>query len=92
MNNLQEFLAGTDPTNATNVLRINSITPDGSNLVIHYDAVANKKYELQFTNDLVTSNWTGIVTNTVLATGGAQFTDTGAAVFSKRFYRVRLLP
>ena len=90
--NLQEFLAGTDPTNATSALRINSITPAGSNFVIHYDAVANKKYELQFANDLVTSNWTGIATNTALTTGSAQFTDAGGGVFSKRFYRVRLLP
>lgn len=90
--NLQEFLAGTDPTNATSALRITAVSPTDPDIVINYDAVANKRYELQFTEDLLTSNWTGIATNTVLATGSAQFTDAGAASFSNRFYRVRLLP
>jgi glucose/arabinose dehydrogenase len=90
--NLEEFLAGTDPTNPASALRINAVIPTGSDFVINYNAVANKKYELQFTADLLSSNWTGIATNTVLANGTAQFTDTGATSSSNRFYRVRLLP
>jgi len=89
--NLQEFLAGTDPTNAASAMRITAITPAGSDLVIDYDAVANKQYELQFTDDLSTSNWVGIATNAILTTGAAQFTAAGAAGLSNRFYRVRLL-
>jgi hypothetical protein len=40
----------------------------------------------------LTSNWLGIATNPALATGSAQFTNIGAAGFTNRFYRVRLLP
>jgi glucose/arabinose dehydrogenase len=90
--NLQESLSGTDPTNAASALRINAIAPTGSDFVINYNAVANKNYELQFTEDLLTSNWLGIATNPALATGSAQFTNIGAAGFTNRFYRVRLLP
>ena len=90
--NLQEFLAGTDPTNAASALRITTVSLNGSDFVINYDAVASKKYELQSTLDLTTSNWTGITTNTALSTGPAQFTDPGGAAVTNQFYRVRLLP
>lgn len=90
--NLQEFLAGTDPTNATSALRITSVSPNGSDFVIDYNAVASKRYELQSTLDLTISNWAGIVTNTAISTGPAQFTDPGGATVTNQFYRVRLLP
>ena len=90
--NLQEFLAGTDPTNHASALRIAAISRNGSDVVVNYSAVSGKKYEFQFTTNLLAVNWTGIDTNTVASTGIAQFTDTGAAVFSNCFYRVRLLP
>jgi glucose/arabinose dehydrogenase len=89
--NLQEFLSGTDPTNALSALRINSVTPAGANFVIHYDAVADKKYELQFTSDLSTSNWTGIATNAPSTTGPEQFIDSSGASATNRFYRIKLL-
>ena len=91
-NNLQEFLAGTDPTNALSALRITSISRIGLDLVASYGVVASKRYEFQFTGSLATNNWTGIATNVALATGISQFTNTGAALFTNRFYRVRLLP
>ena len=90
--NLQEFLAGTDPTNATSALRITAISQSGPNFIVNYSAVTGKKYEFQFTADLITGDWTGIATNTAVATGIVQFTDAGAVVFTNRFYRVRLLP
>ncbi len=90
--NLQEFLAGTDPTNAMSALRITAISQNGSNFVVNHSAVAGKRYEFQSTGNLLTGNWTGIATNTAINTGVSQFTDPGAASLTNRFYRVRLLP
>ena len=73
-------------------LRILSIQLSGPDIIISYSAIASNTYELQAESDLILSNWTGIITNTPLAAGLAQFIDFGAAGFTNRFYRVRLLP
>ena len=90
--NLQEFLAGTDPTNAVSALRMASATPSNSDFVVSFTSATNKLYRVERTDDLVIGIWTTI-TNNVLGTGSAiQITDAGAASVTNRFYRVRLLP
>jgi hypothetical protein len=44
-------------------------------------------YDIQATQDFIT--WTVIGTVTMGASGSLNFTDTNAASFSKRFYRIR---
>ena len=44
-------------------------------------------YDIQATQDFIT--WTVIGTVTMGASGTLDFTDTNAASFSKRFYRIR---
>lgn len=73
-------------------LQILSIQISGSNVEITYSAVASNAYELQTLPDLTLSNWSGIATNTPGATGPDQFIDTGAASWTNRFYRIKLLP
>ena len=90
--NLQEFLAGTDPTSSTSALRITSIAPDNGDYLVTFTSATNKLYRLERTDDLVAGVWTTI-TNNILGTGGAiPITDVGAAAVSNRFYRARLLP
>ena len=90
--NLQEFLAGTDPTNAMSALRITFIATSSTNIVIRFASVTNKLYSIERTDILTTNVWT-TVTNNVAGTGGVvQYMDVGAAGVSNRFYRVRLLP
>jgi hypothetical protein len=73
-------------------LQILSIQISGSNVEITYSAVASNAYELQTLADLTLSNWSGIATNTPGATGPDEFIDTGAASWTNRFYRIKLLP
>jgi glucose/arabinose dehydrogenase len=90
--NLQEFLAATDPTNASSALRITNVTNDGGPAVINVTSATNKLYQLQRSDNLASNSWT-TVTNNVVGTGGIiQLTDIDAAGVSQRFYRVRLLP
>jgi PKD repeat protein len=98
MNNLQEFLAGTDPTNSASAFRITSVTRQGANVVVTWMTGVGKTNALQVSSgdahggyatngfaDLV------IITNTVgTVTNG---TDVGGAASSAtRYYRVRLVP
>ncbi|HXI84031.1 MAG TPA: hypothetical protein VNL17_08080 [Verrucomicrobiae bacterium] len=90
--NLQEFAAGTDPTNSSSALRITSIVANGPDIVISFTTCSNKTYDAQYNDDLTTSNWSGVATN-IPGTGAIVSTnDPGAASLTNRFYRVRLVP
>jgi Bacterial TSP3 repeat len=90
--NLQEFLAGTDPTDFGSALRITTIAADGTDVIISFTTCSNKFYELQFTDNLSTSHWTTIVTDISGTGGGVSVTDPGAVEFTNGFYRVKLRP
>jgi len=84
---LQEFLAGTDPTNTGSILRVLTITPmSGGNTTIVWSAVPGRSYVVQFKDSLDTPNWSnasGVLT--------ASLTSESFNLVSnapKRFYRV----
>jgi hypothetical protein len=95
--NLQEFQAGTDPTNSASAFRITSITQvAGTNILITWMTGIGKTNALEkvaggmgnFTNNFDT--WF-IVTNTVGTT--TNYLDIGAiGINPARYYRVRLVP
>jgi PKD repeat protein len=93
--NLQEFLAGTDPTNSLSSLRIVSIQPQSNGLFITWLTGVGRTNALQATPSGVGSysnNFTDlfVVTNTVSPTNyldGGSLTNGPA-----RYYRIRLVP
>jgi Tol biopolymer transport system component len=58
MSNLQEFLAGTDPTNPSSVLslQVTSVTSGGS-ITLSWPAVPGKIYSVQYTESLGAPDW-----------------------------------
>ncbi len=97
-NNLQEFLAGTDPTNGASALRITSVVATGDDVFINWMTGIGMTDALQAatgTGDgsYVTNNFSDIfiVTNTL--SSFTNYLDVGAATnFPSRYYRVRLVP
>ena len=92
MNNLQEYLAGTDPNDAGSNFRITaeSFSSGGTNGSLTWSSVPSRFYHIQKNPALATTNWTesslGLVSPSAgLATTGS-FTDTNAPM---RFYRVQ---
>jgi hypothetical protein len=96
--NLQEYQAGTDPTNSASAFRIIEIWPEDEDMFLTWTAVGGKRYVLQtttgsgggFSNNFVDLN-PAIV---VLGTGETEVSvlHLGAATNAPaRFYRVRLL-
>ena len=55
--NLEEFIAGTDPNDATSVLVIKSANVASDDIVISFEAVAGKSYQLQWIGDLSSEGW-----------------------------------
>ena len=93
MNNLQEYLAGTDPNDANSKLQITaqSFAAGGINGSLTWNSVASRSYYLQKTLDLTSGAWLdsglGLIPPTGTSTTSS-FTDTNAPM---RFYRVQAL-
>jgi DNA/RNA endonuclease G (NUC1)/PKD repeat protein len=93
MNNMQEFLTGTDPTNNASAFRVLSIVPEGNDLRVTWSTAPGRTNAAQFTTGNYNTNFTDvfIVTNTLGTV--TNFLDIGAATNTPGgYYRIRLLP
>ncbi|MBI3850149.1 MAG: hypothetical protein HY298_07655 [Verrucomicrobia bacterium] len=89
MNNWQEWIAGTDPTNSLSVLRLLNPTNDTSGVAVSWQSVSGRSYWLERATDLgvfpafslLRSNITGQI-------GTTSYTDTNAIGDGPFFYRV----
>lgn len=96
--NLQEFLAGTDPTNSASAFRITAITRAGNDVRVTWTMGNGKTNALQRTagtaGSYATNNFADIFTVTNTVGPVTNYLDLGAAsaTSTSRFYRVRLVP
>ncbi len=87
LNNWQEWVCGTCPTNAQSALRLVSATPAGTNITVTWQSVAGVNYFLERSTNLA-SQFTLLATNTVGLAGITSYTDTSATGAGPFFYRV----
>ncbi len=90
--NLQEFLTGTSPTDASSQLAFSAFGPAPGNLYsLTFPSVLDSSYRIESSPDL--STWS-ILSSPVVGTGGPlQVTDPAMLTSeSRRFYRISLLP
>ena len=90
---LAEFLAGTDPTNSASVLRLTqSLVPGGGMVSVQWDAIAGRKYRLQFKSAVTGATWQDVAGDVVA--GGPTATKVDAAIngITQRYYRVIMIP
>jgi len=96
--NLQEFLAGTDPTNSASAFRITSIVSTGNDVLINWMTGIGRTNALQAaagTGDgsYNTNGFADIFTVTNTTGPSTNYLDVGAGTnIPTRFYRVRLVP
>ena len=87
--NLEEYLAGTDPHDPGSVLRIESVSESGSDVLIRFTAVAGKSYTLQYRDQLNLGPWIPLVNvPPVTVTQAITLTDVKPAGVRQRFYRI----
>jgi titin len=92
LSNLQEFLAGTNPTNASSRLLIGAPSPNGADVIVSFSSVAGVPYRVEFKDDVATAGWTPLADQIIGVGGLMQITDAGARTLPKRFYRLDVLP
>jgi len=100
MNNTNEFLSGTDPTNSASALRIISTVRQTTDVVITWTTAGGFTNAVQVTpgdvNGNYATNFTDISEPIIVSGSGdatTNYTDSGGATNGpSRFYRIRLVP
>jgi hypothetical protein len=89
MNNWQEWICGTDPTNALSVLRLLRPVRTSANATVTWQSVAGVNYFLERSTNLsVPPGFTSLATNIAGQLGTTTFTDTNAMGAGPFFYRI----
>jgi len=98
-NNVAEFLAGTDPNNASSYMHVLSVIRQGNDMSITWVAGGGRTNVLQATAGDISGNYftnfSDIVTNIIAGSGDAtnNYVDGGGATNGPtRYYRIRLMP
>jgi hypothetical protein len=88
-NNWQEYIAGTNPLDATSVFKfLPGTTQAGAAFTLQWPSVVNKNYTLQ-SSPAPGSGWTTIASNLLGNSQVLQWTDTNASA-GARFYRAEV--
>jgi hypothetical protein len=89
MNNWQEWVCGTDPTNAVSALRLLAPVVGTTNVTVTWQSVAGVNYFLERSRNLLDSSaFTSVATGIPGQPGTTTFTDTNATGPGPFFYRV----
>jgi hypothetical protein len=84
-NNWQEYVAGTNPLDATSVFRFLPAISSGSSFTLQWPSIVNKNYTLQVSPS-PGGGWTTVASGLIGNSQVLQWTDTNAGA-SARFYR-----
>ncbi len=86
LSNAQEYLAGTDPTNALSYLKIGSIATNGGATLI-FGTLAGKTYTIQYSRTLGAGPWTKLADFPAHPTNHVE-TILDTSFTTNRFYRI----
>jgi hypothetical protein len=89
MNNWQEWVAGTNPTNAASALRMLSASSIDAGVAVSWQSVTDRNYYLQRATDIGgTLGFITVATNVVGLTNTTTYVDSNATGSGPFFYRV----
>jgi len=91
VNNLNEFLSGTNPTNGTSVFKLSAQNPFVTTNSVAVNSANGIVYRVLACDDLIAGNW-DILADQVIGNGtNMLYTDPAASTSARRFYRAQVL-
>src|SRR5204863_404898 len=90
-NNYAEYIAGTVPTNAASMLKLQSTTTTPSGTTVCWQSCAGKRYQLLSRTNFMLGSWQNVGGVYTASNTAAQLLDS-SATNGARFYRVQALP
>jgi hypothetical protein len=91
MANSGEYIAGTIPTNAASVLRMQPVARTNTTVTVRWDSVSGKKYQASFRTNIASGSWSNLG-SVVTVTGATSSQTDASATNAFRFYRVQVVP
>lgn len=88
MSNLQEYLAGTDPTDANSVLKFESAMLSGTNFIFSFTAISNHSYTIQSQSVAVNGAWQKCQDITAASSNRTLWLTNAVAAGTNQFYRI----
>ncbi len=92
LTDLQEYQAGTNPTNNTSVLRCLTVTAATNGATVYWSAVPGRSYRIEYKNSLSDADWKVLVDAVPANSAMGSVLDEAASLASQRYYRVVALP
>ena len=89
--NSAENIAGTNPTNAASILKIDSIKQDVTGATVSWRSVPGRSYQLLFRSPVTAAGWTPVGAPLLASTSTTNKLDPNGTS-TNRFYRVQVLP
>jgi hypothetical protein len=87
-NNLQEYVAGTNPLDSNSSLRFDSVECSPGGIALQFNAVAGKTYSIVFRTTLGTGVWSALTNLPAATISGPVIVADQSANASTRFYRL----
>ena len=91
MNNWQEWIAGTNPTNAASVLKMLAPSNSTAGVEVSWLSVPNRSYSLFLSTNLAAPDFIPLATNIPGQTNTTTYVDTNATGAGPFFYRAEVL-
>ena len=89
MSNLQEYIAGTDPTNPLSVLKVQLLNARGGGALIRFSSMPDISYTLQYRTNLSQGTWLKLRDFAPQpGTNQVQYLDSAAGLPGPRWYRI----
>ena len=95
--NWQEYVAGTDPHNGADYLRLTAYDPSPTGMVVRFPTESSREYFIHYADSLFASNWILATTNPIEGNGAIrEWIDDGSATdphptwVTNRFYKIQV--
>lgn len=91
MNNYEEYIAGTNPTNAASILKMLAPSNSAGGTTVSWQSVNGKRYQVSNRTNVAAGSWQDIGLPVTAGGSTGQYVDA-TATNGVRFYRVQVLP